>query len=127
MRADNPSISDRSQAEANGLSEDRLREIVEATVREASPERIILCGSRARGDAARDSDGNLLVVVGGPPFGPSRSRRSEIKRIPRALWSFRVPIDILVFGADELIEWRHSKNHIIGRSLREGRTLYERP
>lgn len=102
-----------------------LREIVAAAVRAVDPERIILFGSYARGEAGPDSDLDLLIVEHGP-FGQGRTRRAEIKRLRRALWDFRVPIDILVYTEDEVAAWRNSVNHIIARSLREGRTLYER-
>jgi hypothetical protein len=34
--------------------------------------------------------------------------------------------DILLFTVDEFNQWQHSRNHIIGRCLREGRLLYAR-
>jgi predicted nucleotidyltransferase len=107
------------------ITEEVLNEIVSATVREVDPEQIILFGSYARGHAGPDSDLDLLVIERGQ-FSQERSRHAEIKRIRRALWDFRVPIDLLVYTTDEIAQWRDSVNHIIARSLREGRTLYER-
>ena len=106
-------------------SDTLLQEVVDATVRAVDPERIVLFGSRARGEARADSDLDLLVVEG-EPFSPQRSRQGELKRIRRALWRFPVPIDVLVYSRDEVDEWRNSPNHVIGRSLREGVTVYER-
>ena len=106
-------------------SEKLLQDVVSATVRAADPERIILFGSRARGDARPDSDLDLLVVEG-KPFSAQHNRQEVLKRIRRALWRFRVPIDVLVYSRDEIEEWRNSPNHVIGRSLREGMTIYER-
>ncbi len=102
-----------------------LKDVVSATVGAVDPERIILFGSRARGDARPDSDLDLLVVER-EPFSESRSRQQELKRVRRALWQFRVPIDVLIYSSDEVEEWRTSPHHVIGRSLREGVTLYER-
>jgi len=102
-----------------------LQDVVNATVREIDPERIILFGSHARGEARSDSDLDLLVIERGP-FGKGRSRRAEIRRIRRALWDIPIPLDILVYSLDEIAEWKDSANHIIARSLREGKTLYER-
>ena len=102
-----------------------LREIVAAAVRPVDPERIILFGSYARGEAGPSSDLDLLIVERGP-LGQGRTRRSEIKRLRRALWDFRVPIDILVYTEDEVTAWQQSVNHVIAHSLREGRILYER-
>lgn len=103
-----------------------LQDIVDATITAVEPERIILFGSRARGEAQPDSDLDLLIVES-EPFGATRNRQEELKRIRRALWRFRVPIDILVYSHEEIEKWRESPNHVIGRSLREGITLYERP
>ena len=42
-----------------------LRRIVEVIVREIDPERMILFGSRARGDHKEDSDYDILVLKEG--------------------------------------------------------------
>jgi hypothetical protein len=34
--------------------------------------------------------------------------------------------DLLVYTPAEIEEWRSSRNHVIGRALREGKLLYER-
>jgi predicted nucleotidyltransferase len=53
-----------------------LLERIGATVREVEPDaRIVLYGSRARGDAAPDSDWDLLLLVNGPV---DRGRRAAI-------------------------------------------------
>jgi predicted nucleotidyltransferase len=108
------------------VTDEVLREMVRAIVREVDPEEIWLFGSRARGEVRPDSDVDLLVVER-EPFGPQRERMAEMARIRRALSAFRVPKDILVFGADEVAYWRDSLNHIIPRCRREGRVLYVRP
>jgi uncharacterized protein len=107
------------------VTDQMLREIVAAAVRAVDPERIILFGSYARGEAGPNSDLDLLIVERGP-LGQGRTRRLELKRLRRALWDFRAPIDILIYTEDEVAAWRDSINHVIARSLREGRTLYER-
>ena len=60
-----------------------LRRMVETIVDEVDPEQVILFGSRARGDAAADSDVDF-VVVETAPFGKSRDRRAETTRLWRA-------------------------------------------
>ena len=102
-----------------------LRDMVKAIVEEVAPERIILFGSRARGQAPPDSDVDL-VIIEKEPFGPLRSRRQEIARIRRALHPFRIPKDILVFSQDELDKWRHAINHVLYDAVHEGKHLYER-
>jgi uncharacterized protein len=90
----------------------------------ADKSQVLLFGSYARGEAGPSSDLDLLIVERGP-LGQGKTRRSEIKHLRRALWDFRVPIDILIYTEDEVAAWRDSVNHVIARSLREGRTLYE--
>jgi predicted nucleotidyltransferase len=108
------------------VTDEVLRQMVRAIVREVDPEQIWLFGSRARGEGGPDSDVDLLVVER-EPFGPGRSRFGEVGRVRRALSAFRVPKDILVFSADEVQHWRDSLNHIIAECIRQGRLLYDRP
>jgi predicted nucleotidyltransferase len=103
-----------------------VREIVDATVAAVEPERIVLFGSRARGDEQPGSDLDLLVVAGAP-FTVAHSRQDALRRIRRALGGVRIPVDILLYTPAEVDAWRDSPNHVIARSLREGVTAYERP
>ena len=102
-----------------------LDRMVRAIVAEVDPEQVILFGSRARGDAREDSDVDLIVVEA-EPFGPERSRHTEMVRLYHALAGFRVAIDVLVYSQDDVEYWRDSLNHVLARALREGKTLYRR-
>lgn len=103
-----------------------LNQMVQAIVREVSPEAIILFGSRARGDARPDSDVDLLVVES-EPFSPQRSRRKEAARLYMALRGLALSKDILLYSRDEFDHWKNSLNHVAGRAHREGRVLHGRP
>jgi predicted nucleotidyltransferase len=107
------------------VTEEVLSDMVQAIVREVDPERIYLFGSRARGEARQDSDVDLLIIVG-EPFGPVHSRFQEINRVYRALSSFRIPNDVLLYSSDEFAKWSQSLNHVVGRCSREGKLLYAR-
>jgi uncharacterized protein len=107
------------------VTEEVLSDMVQAIVREVDPERIYLFGSRARGEARQDSDVDLLIIVS-EPFGPEHSRFQEINRVYRALSSFRVPNDVLLYSSDEFAKWSQSLNHVLGRCSREGKLLYAR-
>lgn len=100
--------------------------MVERIVAEVDPERVILFGSRARGDARDDSDVDFIVIEA-EPFGEGRTRNAEMVRIDKSLAAFRVGVDVLVYSEDEVEYWRDSINHVLARALREGRILYERP
>jgi predicted nucleotidyltransferase len=104
-------------------TEELLREMIAVVAREVDPEAIILFGSCVTGDAHFDSDVDLLVIETAP-FGLGRDRRQEMARIWRALVGFTVAKDILVYSHEEVERWRESRNHIVGRALREGRLLY---
>jgi len=93
-------------------------------VREVDPQKILLFGSWARGEASEHSDVDLLVVER-EPFGEHRSRYQEAARIWRCLSDFRVPKDILLYSVSEIEQWKDSRYHVIGQALREGRILYE--
>lgn len=106
------------------ISPEVLRCIVSDIVREVAPEQIILFGSHARNSAGPDSDLDLLVVES-EPFG-NRSRRAETRRIRRALWDYLIPMDILVYSRAEVEKWKGAKNHLIARTMKEGKVLYAR-
>ena len=108
-----------------GIGDGVLERMVETIVAEVDPERIILFGSRARGDANADSDVDLMVVEEGP-FGPERNDHTETVRLIYALADFPVAKDILVCSREEVEYWRDSLNNVVAEALREGEVLYER-
>ncbi|HAT48711.1 MAG: nucleotidyltransferase domain-containing protein [Nitrospirae bacterium] len=89
------------------------------------PERIILFGSYARGDAHPDSDVDLLVVTT-ETYGPHNSRRKAMARLWRLLADVPVAKDIVLFSDAEVAQWLTAKNHLVARALKEGKVLYER-
>lgn len=106
------------------IPDDLIDRMTQRIVREVHPQKILLFGSWARGQANKESDVDFLVVER-EPFGGNRSRRQEAARIWRCLSEFRVPTDILVYSASELSQWQDSSHHVIGTALREGKVLYE--
>ena len=98
-----------------------LEEIVRRLVAALDPDRIILFGSRARGDARADSDVDLLII--------KDSEEPTYRRaIPayRALIGLAVPTDIIWRTSAEVEEWSGARNYVTTRALREGRVLYEK-
>ncbi len=115
-----------AQFENEAISEETLvKRMVKTIVDVASPERIILFGSRATGTAKDRSDYDFLVVDS-EPFSMNHSRRKTAGKIWRALASFRVPTDILMYHVDEVEKWRQTRNHVIFHALNEGKVVYER-
>ena len=103
-----------------------LDSMVDVIVREIHPAQIILFGSRARGEAQPDSDVDLLIVQD-EDFSADRPRRSVLRHLRSQLSDFGVAKDLLLHSRSYVDEWRGSLNHVIGRAMREGRVLYERP
>lgn len=91
-------------------------------VRQFSPERIVLLGSRARGDAREDSDVDLLVL-----FVQVDDPRALASRIYGALaGQCGLPKDIVVSTTARFDRYRDVVNTIHWCSSREGKVLYER-
>lgn len=105
------------------VTKELIDEMARAVVAEVSPQAIILFGSHALGKSHPGSDVDLMIVES-TPFGRHRDRRQELARLWRALSRFAVPKDILVYSREEVERWRHARNHVIARALREGRFIY---
>jgi predicted nucleotidyltransferase len=97
-----------------------LAQLVARMRRVADPQKIILFGSRARGDAGPHSDIDLLVIE---ESDLPRYKRSA--RYRRALVGLFPAKDIVVWTPGEVEEWRSVPNAFITTAVREGRVLYE--
>lgn len=96
-----------------------INKMVTRIITEFRPEKIILFGSHARGDAAPYSDIDLLIVM--PVKGSKRKLQIQIQS---ALYDIRVSKDIIVSKPEEF-EWRKD---IVGTiewpATHEDRVLY---
>ncbi|MCX5919289.1 MAG: nucleotidyltransferase domain-containing protein [Deltaproteobacteria bacterium] len=96
-----------------------INNMVRRIVEGFDPEKIILFGSHARGEAGPDSDVDLLVVM--PVSGSKREKAIEIGV---ALHGIRIPKDIIVTTPEEF-EWRKEVVGTIERpAALEGEILY---
>jgi uncharacterized protein len=102
------------------ISEDEIRAAVAILVREAQPERVILFGSYARGEAKSDSDLDLLIVE-----REVLHQYAEMARLRRALSPLRIPVDILVTDLARLSSsWADFPGSYLYDALHEGKVLY---
>ena len=95
--------------------------MVERIAERFEPERIILFGSHARGDATAWSDVDLLVVM---PDGTDR--REAAVNMRHAVGDLPVAKDIVVTTPDHIARRGHIIGTVLLPALREGRVLYER-
>ena len=101
------------------LTKRQTVDLVERIVAAAHPQRIILFGSSARGEAGRYSDIDLLIVA---PEGSHR--RKTAQAIYRGLLGFGLPVDVVVATPSDLEKYRDSPSLVYREALREGRELY---
>ncbi len=98
-----------------------IREMVNRIVEHFDPEKIILFGSYARGEAGPDSDVDLLVVM--PVQGSKREKQLEIRAL---LHGIQLAKDIVVSRPEDF-DWRKD---IVGTieypATKEGKVLYAR-
>jgi predicted nucleotidyltransferase len=98
--------------------EDLIAEAGRRLAAAAPDARVILFGSRARGEGRSDSDLDLLVIE--PEL---KSRRAEFVRLREALGNLGVSIDLVVVPASHVDEWGHFEGTMLNDALREGRVL----
>ena len=108
-----------SIAEVNA---DVMSQVVRRIVEAARPRKIILFGSRARGNARRHSDLDLLVIA-----DSEQPRHCRAAPLYGALRDILVPMDILVYTPEEVEEWSRVPQAFVTTAVREGTVLYEEP
>ncbi len=115
-----PRTSSRTGPRKRASAKDEpIRKMVRRIVKRFAPDKIILFGSYARGEAGPDSDVDLLIVM--PVSGSVRQMAVEIGV---ALHDIRVPKDVIV-TTPEQFEWRKDTiGTIEWPAWREGTVLY---
>ncbi len=97
-----------------------MTEIVRRIVAAARPQKVVLFGSRGRGEARAESDIDLLVVS-----NDSRPRAQRAATLYGVLSDIIIPMDILVYRPDEIEEWSSVPQAFVTTAMREGKVLYE--
>jgi predicted nucleotidyltransferase len=96
-----------------------IAEIAERIAQAFHPRRIVLFGSRARGDARPDSDIDLMVEM---EFeGPRWEMRRTIYQLFTDRWW---PMDLLVYTPKDIEVWGDSYATILPDIQAEGKVLY---
>ena len=98
-----------------------IEKVVRKLVDAIDPDRIILFGSRARGDSSPDSDMDILIIKDCDEIPYRRAQRAY-----RLLSDLGVPKDIIWRTPAEIEEWSSVPNYVTTRALLEGKVLYEK-
>ena len=92
---------------------------VEEAVR---PDRVILFGSRARGDFRPDSDIDLLIVTGPGPVDRRAYQRTSAAAHHKVeeLYDEPMGVDLVHLSEDAFHDGRRARNHVAGQAVRDG-------
>lgn len=109
---------DRGETGLEGELAEDFRKFREALAREFKVEKLILFGSRARGDHLKDSDIDLVVIS--PDFRGMHFLE-RVRRVAR-LWDGALRLEPLSYTPEEF-EQRKGELSIVGVIHREGREI----
>ncbi|RLC71573.1 MAG: nucleotidyltransferase domain-containing protein [Chloroflexi bacterium] len=101
------------------ISEETLQSIVQRIVKEFKPQKIILFGSYARGEAKSSSDLDLVIIKDSNL--PRTQRYAQVRRL---FWGMGIPMDILVYTPQEFERYQSVPGSFTYTVTREGRVLY---
>jgi predicted nucleotidyltransferase len=93
------------------------RALIEAT---DVPARVIVFGSRARGDADERSDFDFLVIE-----RRVDDRFGEMVRLDRVLGRLLIPADVVVVSEQEAAKWGGVSGTMIHEAMTDGRVVAE--
>ena len=101
------------------VSQQTIEQAVRILNTAAKPERIILFGSYAHGDAREDSDVDLLVIL-----REVTHPRREMTRLRRELAPLGIPVDVLVVSKAHFDKWSDAPSTTLYWAKREGKVIY---
>lgn len=99
-----------------------IDEIARKIVEAFRPRRIVMFGSRARGDTRPDSDLDLMVEM-----ETDDSPAQRVRAIDALFGLRRWAMDLVVYTPQEVAEQRQYRNSLIRVIESEGKVLYEQP
>ena len=104
------------------MNDPQIEEIAKKIVERFHPRRIVMFGSRARGQDTEGSDLDLMVEMETEEAPPRRAMAID------ALFGLRDwAMDVFVYTPREVAEQRKYRNSLIRQIESEGKVLYEQP
>jgi predicted nucleotidyltransferase len=101
---------------SNSTIYNAIRQTVESNLPGA---RVLLFGSRARGDQDRFSDYDLLIIT--PQTFTEKEKLRWSTKLDRAIVSaVKVPVDLLLNSEEEILQKQELPGHIIRSVMKEG-------
>lgn len=98
-----------------------LEKAIEIIVQVADPDKIILFGSRARGDNKKDSDYDICVIK-----RDVEHRRKLAQQIYVSLCDVSTPIDVIVQTQDKFDELKNNPYFVYKQIAKDGVVVYEK-
>ena len=86
------------------------------------PDKVILFGSRARGDFTPDSDIDLLIITGSGSVSQQTYQRSSAaaRRKVAELYGDSIRVDLVRISEGAFHYGRRARNHVAGQAVRDG-------
>jgi uncharacterized protein len=113
---------DQQKQSSNFIGNEQLIEEVTRRLAAAAPgAKVILFGSRSRGEERPGSDVDLLVIQPGEVERP----RAESARLRRELRGFGVGFDVILVSRKYADDWGHFEGSVLNEALSTGRILVE--
>ena len=96
--------------------------VARAVAEAVRPDRVILFGSRARGDFRPDSDIDLLIVTGPGPLDRRAYQRTSAAAHHKVEQVYGEPmgVDLVHLSEDAFHDGRRARNHVAGQAVRDG-------
>src|SRR5262249_9127225 len=112
-------IRSTKQTEYPPVTDELLETIVQRITEAGSPLRIILFGSRARGNTRPDSDLDILMIE-----EPEADLKQLRQTYSGAIYGLYPELDIRVDTVHNVAAWRNVLNHYLTEAMRNGRVLF---